>query len=147
MDLTLETEHGKLNIRVAAWIENERNILCATFPDGTISLPGGRVQFGESTLDAIQREVYEETGERFASPNLFAIIENFFAIEQQPFHEFLYVYKGGIALKDSYVGEDIGQKIHWLHQSEIHRLKPAVFVELSKLNPSSGVAHLVQVEG
>lgn len=43
MDLTLNTDIGKLNIRVAAWIENRNNIPVSKFPSGIISLPGGRV--------------------------------------------------------------------------------------------------------
>ncbi len=44
-DLTLEIAEGKLNIRVAAWIEYEDQILVSTFPDGSISLVGGRLKF------------------------------------------------------------------------------------------------------
>ena len=43
MDLTLNTDTGKLNIRVAAWIEDQSNILVSKFPDGVISLPGGKI--------------------------------------------------------------------------------------------------------
>ena len=60
-DLTLDIAEGKLNIRVAAWIEHEDQILVSTFPDGSISLVGGRLKFSETTLEGIQREVLEET--------------------------------------------------------------------------------------
>ncbi|SDK89092.1 hypothetical protein SAMN04488098_108110 [Alkalibacterium thalassium] len=39
MDLTLNTDIGKVNVRVAAWIENKGRILVSQFPDGVVSLP------------------------------------------------------------------------------------------------------------
>ena len=78
MDLTLNTDLGKLNIRVAAWIESQNNILVSKFPGGINSLPGGRVKFTETTLEAIKREVLEETGEELYEIELFSVIENFF---------------------------------------------------------------------
>ena len=50
MDLTLNTDLGKLNIKVAAWIECHNNILVAKFPSGIISIPGGNVNFSEPTI-------------------------------------------------------------------------------------------------
>lgn len=52
-DLTLDIAEGKLNIRVAAWIEHEDQILVFTFPDWSISLVGGRLKFSETTLEGI----------------------------------------------------------------------------------------------
>lgn len=53
MDLTLDTDSGKLNIRVAAWIESQNSLLVSKYPDGIISLPGGRVKFSETTSEAV----------------------------------------------------------------------------------------------
>ncbi|MGL5212387.1 MAG: NUDIX domain-containing protein, partial [Acinetobacter junii] len=90
-------------MRVAAWIKHEDQILVSTFPDGSISLVGGRLKFSETTLEGIQREVLEETGEYFNSPVLFAIVENFFydPVVGRNFNEFLYIYKGDIQIKAS----------------------------------------------
>ena len=66
-DLTIDTSTGKLNVRVAAWIEQNNEILISSFPDGNISLPGGRVKFGETSLEAITREIMEETGEALST--------------------------------------------------------------------------------
>lgn len=95
MDLTLDTDSGKLNIRVAAWIESQNSLLVSKYVDGIISLPGGRVKFSETTSEAVKREVLEETGENFYDVELFSVIENFFLEKQskKDFHEFLFVYK------------------------------------------------------
>ncbi|MCY6411321.1 NUDIX domain-containing protein [Acinetobacter sp. VNH17] len=148
-DLTLEVAEGKLNIRVAAWIEHEDQILVSTFPDGSISLVGGRLRFSETTLDGIRREVFEETGEHFNSPVLFAIVENFFydiASEQQ-FHEFLYIYKGEIQQKSAYLetNSTAVEVISWMPKSKIKMLKPDVLQELVLL-PRESVVHLVNME-
>ncbi|ENV37310.1 NUDIX domain-containing protein [Acinetobacter venetianus] len=147
-DLTLEIAEGKLNIRVAAWIEYEDQILVSTFPDGSISLVGGRLKFSETTLEGVQREVLEETGEDFNSPVLFAIVENFFydPIVDKHFHEFLYIYKGQIQTKASYVDDSsAAQVISWMPKSEIKLLKPDVLSDLA-LRSSDHVVHLVNLE-
>ncbi len=79
-DLTLKVAEGKLNIRVAAWIEHEDQILVSAFPDGTISLVGGRLKFSETTIEGIQREVFEETGEDFHSPVLLQLLKTSFVM-------------------------------------------------------------------
>ena len=71
---------GRLNIRVAAIIRDQDKILVSKWPDGTISLVGGRVAYGETAQAAISREVTEETGLAVKSAQLHAIIENFFRI-------------------------------------------------------------------
>ena len=148
-DLTLEVAEGKLNIRVAAWIEHEDQILVSNFPDGSISLVGGRLKFSETTLEGIQREVLEETGEIFNSPVLFAIVENFFydTASERQFHEFLYIYKGEIQQKSAYLetNSTAAEVISWMPKSKIKTLKPDVLQELVLL-PSESVVHLVNLE-
>lgn len=147
-DLTLDIAEGKLNIRVAAWIEYEDQILVSTFPDGSISLVGGRLKFSETTLEGIQREVLEETGEYFNSPVLFAIVENFFYDPSvgRHFHEFLYIYKGNIQTKAFYLDNATeAQVISWMPKHEIKRLKPDVLHDLA-LRSSEHVIHLVNLE-
>ena len=133
---------------MAAWIEHEDQILVSTFPDGSISLVGGRLKFSETTLEGIQREVLEETGEYFNSPALFAIVENFFydPVVDKHFHEFLYIYKGQIQAKASYVDDSsAAQVISWMPKCEIKLLKPDVLHDLA-LRSTEQVIHLVNLE-
>ncbi len=69
-DLIAELTGGRLNIRVAAIIRNQDNILVSKWPDGTMSLVGGRVAIVESTQAAVGREVIEETGLEVKSSQL-----------------------------------------------------------------------------
>lgn len=91
-DLTVDIAEGRLNIRVAAIIQQDDKILVSQWPNGTISLVGGRVALGETTQAAISREVAEETGLIVEAASLFAMIENYFKYDDTFYHEFLYVY-------------------------------------------------------
>ena len=67
---------------MAAWIEHEDQILVSTFPDGSISLVGGRLKFSETTLEGIQREVLEETGTQMEIDRLGFVHENYFYLDE-----------------------------------------------------------------
>lgn len=61
MDLTLKTGEGLFNHRVAAVIVWDNKILAQKNTDtNEYYLPGGRVSFGESSADAVIREIREE---------------------------------------------------------------------------------------
>lgn len=146
MDLTLNTDLGKLNIRVAAWIESQNNILVSKFPGGINSLPGGRVKFTETTLEAIKREVLEETGEELYEIELFSVIENFFLEKQSKknFHEFLFVYKGEIKKREKYSGVDnTDQDIVWEPLEVIKELRPNSLNQLIGYRNQNDIIHLV----
>ena len=142
-DLTIETPDGKLNVRVAAWVEKDNQLLVSTFPDGTISLPGGRVAFGENSLEAVEREMLEETGVSLLDVNLFAIIENFFKFEV-PFHEYLFIYKGNIGKQQVYDNpDDENQIISWIPIEEVKKLKPYLLQTLVGRQQNAEVIHLI----
>ena len=61
MDLTLKTEEGYFNYRVAAVIVNDGKILAQrNTKTNEYYLPGGRVTFGETSEEALLREIKEE---------------------------------------------------------------------------------------
>lgn len=146
-DLTIDTSIGKLNVRVAAWIERNDEILVSSFPDGTISLPGGRVKFGETSLKAVTREIFEETGETLCTPELYAVVENFFTTDNS-FHEYLFIYKGTVSNKETYGGttETNNQTISWSNIENVSRLKPYCLKELADSSSEDGVLHFVNID-
>lgn len=145
-DLTVKMNAGKLNIRVAAWIVHDDNLLVSQFPDGSISLPGGRVQLRETSIEAIEREILEETGVQLSTPKLFAVIENFFH-DKDYFHEILFIYRGQIPIQANYNGQDsISQKISWLPLTQVNELKPDILVNLSRIVEIEKLHHFTNIE-
>jgi ADP-ribose pyrophosphatase YjhB (NUDIX family) len=51
------------------------------------TLPGGRVEFGESAAAALERELHEELGIETKVERLLWLVENFFFYNQVEFHE------------------------------------------------------------
>ena len=86
----------KFNFRVACIISSEDKILLQkSSKDDYYSLIGGRVKFFEDTIDALIRELKEETGILISKDEakLIDVVENFFIYDDTKFHEILFIYK------------------------------------------------------
>ena len=53
---------------------------------------GGGIEFGESSVAAITREIREELGVEITTPHLLGVLENIFTGEGAPGHEIVFVY-------------------------------------------------------
>lgn len=121
-DLTVALTGGRLNIRVAAIIRDQDKILVSKWPDGTISLVGGRVAYGETAQAAISREVTEETGLAVKSAQLHAIIEMIAmqTISLTPFQQFFYKWPRNFTialLTEMLIAQPIARWVmHYLHK-------------------------------
>lgn len=88
MDLTLKTEKGCFNHRVAAVIIDNNRLLAQKNTDtNEYYLVGGRVAFGESTDEALIREIKEELKISITDYKPLWINECFFIDNGQKFHE------------------------------------------------------------
>lgn len=78
-DLCVKLDEGILNIRVGAIIIKDNKFLMVENDkfDHMYSV-GGRLKFGETTEEAVIREVFEETGVKMEIERLGFIHENFF---------------------------------------------------------------------
>ena len=81
-------------MRVAGLIIKENKLLTVKICENTFyCLPGGHVHLGESSLDAIKREMKEEVEHECKKATLLTIAENFFVNQKgQKFHEVCYFY-------------------------------------------------------
>ena len=58
---------------------------------------GGGIEPGESSRDAITREIREETGREITEMRLLGVLENLFTYEGKTCHEIVFVYDGSFA--------------------------------------------------
>jgi ADP-ribose pyrophosphatase YjhB (NUDIX family) len=63
-------------------------------------LLGGHLEFHETALDGVVREVMEETGTTLVEPRLLGVLENRFVYNGEPGHEVVFVYTGRLADPD-----------------------------------------------
>ena len=92
-DVNFSIDSNRFNFRVAAFIRIDNKILLQKSPQMDFyNLPGGRVKFGESTKEAIVREVKEELCIDINEPDLFYVAENFFKWEDKDVQELVFIY-------------------------------------------------------
>ncbi|VUW95581.1 NUDIX domain protein [Streptococcus constellatus] len=82
-DITFCEENARFRYKAAAVIIEEGALAFMTNPDEDYFYPlGGAVQLGETSEDAVLREIKEETGQDYEIDRLLFIHENFF--QQNP---------------------------------------------------------------
>ena len=74
-------------------------------PDRFHRLLGGHLEFGESTVAGVEREIEEELGTQLLEARLLGVLESRFVHEGEPGHEIVFVYAGRLADPDV-VGPD-----------------------------------------
>jgi len=94
-DLTFDGDFGKFNVRVAVLVEHNDKLLVQT-EENHHWLIGGRIHFGETSKQAVSREISEELCYKVSdqdSLKLNFICENFFMWNKTPCHEHLFIYR------------------------------------------------------
>ena len=94
MDLTLDVEDYKLNVRAAGVIiHNNKILLHRNAKSNHYALVGGRVVIGEDSENTVKREIQEELGKEIEITGYVSTIENFFEMKGSKYHEILFVHK------------------------------------------------------
>ena len=94
MDITIDVEDYKLNVRAACIIKHNNKILVhRNINKEHYCLIGGRVEIGESSEDTIKREVQEELGKEIEIKRYISTIENFFEMKGSNYHEYMFIYQ------------------------------------------------------
>lgn len=102
---------GRFNLRAAAIAIRNGHVLIhrATFQDYW-SLPGGRVEWGESSEQTVARELEEELGVRGEVAHLLFVRESLFSDQGKRYHELGYYFR--VSLPDSFPFRTDGEICH-----------------------------------
>lgn len=94
MDITIDVENYKLNVRTAGVIIHNNKVLThRNLNSNHYALVGGRVEIGEDSASAVKREIQEELGKDAEITGYIATIENFFEMKGSNYHEILFIHQ------------------------------------------------------
>ena len=136
-NITFVNGENKFNFRVAILIENRDKFLLETAGEFW-NMIGGRVQFGESSLEAAKRELKEELNIEVDNLTLINISENFFEWMGKKQQEILFIYKATLSdeyeiiSKDEFKCLDTDEVFKWHNKASIESLvcKPEIIKKL-----------------
>ena len=95
--LTFRHEKGRFNYRaVGVALHHGRVLIHKAEVDDFWTLPGGRVEFGESAADALVREFDEEIAVSISIERLLWVAENFFEYAGLNYHELAFYFLANI---------------------------------------------------
>jgi ADP-ribose pyrophosphatase YjhB (NUDIX family) len=151
--ISFERNGYRFNHRVAGACLHEKRVLLQTAePADFHTLPGGRVEMGEESETALKREMREEIGCEAKVERLIWIVENFFTLGRETYHEVSFIYemtpKDETILDPSWkldtkdAGVEISFRWHPFDELEKANLKPSFLRDALEKLPAT-TEHLV----
>ena len=141
MDISFNFDDCSFNYRVAGVIKYNNKILVEKKNDVKyLCLMGGRVHLNETSIEAIKREIKEETNYDTEYIKSVGLIENFYISKytNKLCHEILIVHELKFRDKDAYLQEEIinmedknNAKFVWIDVDQLKKLdlKPVEFLK------------------
>lgn len=121
-----------VNLIVRAIIVHEKHILMTTVTDkhphfdpNLYFLPGGHVDYNESTFDALKREIFEEMELEVVNANFSGVLECSWHRHGMPYHEINIVYStsiNGLNIQKPPRSSDNYQQFVWVPLSKIQEI-------------------------
>lgn len=120
MDFRTIVNQETFGVRATALIVRDGKILL-TERDGLYYTIGGAIEVGESTCDAVKREVFEELGIEVVVKDLAFIVENFFAEGNRNWHniEFHYLVEPLTEPPSQMMEDQMEQACYWVDIKEL----------------------------
>ena len=152
-DITFCEKKSRFRYKAAAVIIEEGALAFMTNPNEDYFYPlGGAVQFGETTEEAVLREVIEETGQQYEIDRLVCFHENFFSnsngvLRGLDCHEICLYYlmkpKG-----KQFQSQIEDETVHWIPIQELenHRVFPTFIPQILK-GLDMGIQHIITKNG
>lgn len=124
-DISFLIENIKFNFRVSCVIVSpmdKKILLHKKKGDSFWNLPGGRTAIGESSMEAVKREIREEIGCECELKQLVTVSENFFTLNGIKYHELLMIFSGELEneIDEDKLEEDI--EIKWISSEELDHM-------------------------
>ncbi|MGT2756762.1 NUDIX hydrolase [Streptococcus ovuberis] len=137
-------------VRATALIVRDGCIYLCQSPDGGYHSIGGAIAVGETTEDAVRREVREELGCDIQVDQLAFVVENYFESDHKKVHriEFQYLVTPLSEPNRMLVEGDTQRRCEWLPIDQLDTIdvKPA-FLKTALKNWDGQVKHVVNREG
>ncbi|MCQ6562981.1 NUDIX hydrolase [Paenibacillus mendelii] len=154
MMISYENHAGLFQFRAASIILNQNKILMqrAEVNDRWF-IPGGRVEFGETAEQTIEREMLEEFGVQIVEKKLVWVLENYIEFPNKRIHEIgmyfvVKIQEGHPILRRE--GEFLGIEDGFVHRwveldalDEIQIVPEFVVPELRSLDLTGGIKHVI----
>jgi 8-oxo-dGTP diphosphatase len=147
-DISWAGPAARFNLRVAAIINRDGELLlCSVDGLGYWFLPGGRVQFGETSRAALARELAEELGHELPVAELALIVENIHAaalVQHEIGMYYRVIWPDVLARDDLGRGTEAGHLFRWMSPRELWsvRFEPAGLVPVLQ-QPTARLRHIV----
>lgn len=91
--ITFEQGNTRFNVRTVGIILHDGRVLLQSAQDIDFwVMPGGRCELGESSQDAIIREMREEIGAEVGVERLVWVLESFFDFQETTWHEISFLF-------------------------------------------------------
>lgn len=110
---------------------------------------GGGINPGESSQDAVVREVFEETGTRLAVDRLSFVLERFYPVGGETRHEVTFFYRMKVPddlafLDGALTDQGTDESLHWLPLDRLDQypVVPA-FLATTPLMDCAEIQHLI----
>lgn len=93
MDFRTRCHNQIFGVRATGLVVQDEKLYLVKSPEGKYYTLGGAIQLGETTEEAVQREMKEEIGIEVELGPLAFIVENQFTLQEKSYHqiEFLYI--------------------------------------------------------
>ena len=155
--ITFTKDRQRFNFRVAGIaIANNRVLLHRLDKDDFWTFPGGRVELGETSQEALVRELKEELNADVEIVRLLWLVENFFEYNSQQYHEIAFYYLMRFSKEPPYltkekpftgIEDDVCLEFKWFPiDSKILKELPLLpsFLQQSLNNLPNSVEHIIE---